>query len=124
MDSLPCNIEGLAVSALYPNEPLTWDAQSCETALSAGSPDKRGRTNLPVAFDLAVMVRIANLHLANGRSDAYAVWLERAGLNSAGQSPLQRYLEERSRSLKDASLRVILGMEVPGESSGSLSGDG
>jgi hypothetical protein len=39
-------------------------------------------------------------------------------LDAAGQPAVQQYLKERSRSLKSASLRVILGMEGPGDSSG------
>jgi hypothetical protein len=126
MDRLPCDIEGLAVSVLYPDEPLTGDAQSCEAAFEGYLRDryKRGRPNLPLVFELAVLVRIANLHLASGRPEAYAAWMERAVLDAAGQPPVQRYLEECSRSLKGASLRVILGMEASGESSGSRSGDG
>ena len=120
MDRLPCDIEGLAVSVLYPDEPLTWDAQSCEAAFEGYLCDRHrhGRTNLPLVFELAVLARIANLHLANGRREEYAAWLERAVLDAAGQPAVQQYLNERSRSLKSASLRVILGMEGPGDSSG------
>ena len=123
IDSLPCGIEGLAVSTLYPNEPLTWDGQSCEAAFGGYLLDryKPGRTNLPLVFEIAVMARIANLHLASGRPEASAIWVERAVLEAAGRPTLQRYLEHCNRYRMGASLKVILGMEAPSESAPSLS---